>query len=201
MNETQRIANLERRIASLEKRLSGASVETTESSLDEVVIPIQLDQDANLPAYANLTDAGADIYANEDMWIAPHQTKILKTGIRLAIPPGYEVQIRPRSGISLKTSLRIPNSPGTIDTGYRDEVGVIVYNEAVRNNSIEGCVDIKLNPVEAAKGYPKGTYYIKKGDRIAQMVVAKVCHAKFEQVDDVSKIGTNRGGGFGHSGV
>ena len=176
----------------------------SEGTTDEVTIPIQLDRDARLPVYANLTDAGADIYANEDMWIVPHQTKLMKTGIRLAIPPGYEVQIRPRSGLSLKTSLRIPNSPGTIDTGYRDEVGIIIYNEAVRNNSIEGCVDIKLNPVKRENGMPKlpkGTYFIKKGDRIAQMIVARVCHAKFEQVSDVSKIGTNRGGGFGHSGV
>lgn len=198
MNENQKLDLLERRVRALESKLN---LENPAEGVTEVEIPVQLDEDATLPTYANFTDAGADIYAKEDIWIVPHQTKILKTGIRVAIPEGFEIQIRPRSGISAKTSLRVPNSPGTIDTGYRDEVGIILYNEAVRNNSIEGAVDIKLNPVNPPKGMPKGTYLIKKGDRIAQMVVAKVYKAKFVKVDDVSKIGQNRGGGFGHTGV
>ena len=198
MNENQKLDLLERRVKALESKLNlGNSVE----GVTEVEIPVQLDEDATLPTYANFTDAGADIYAKEDIWIVPHQTKILKTGIRVAIPEGFEIQIRPRSGISAKTSLRVPNSPGTIDTGYRDEIGIILYNEAIRNNSIEGSVDIKLNPVDPPKGLPKGTYLIRKGDRIAQMVISKVYKAKFVKVDDVSKIGQNRGGGFGHTGV
>jgi dUTP pyrophosphatase len=83
---------------------------------------------AVIPAYAREGDAGMDICSAEDIDISPGQTKIIPTGLKLAIPPGYEIQVRPRSGLSYKTLLRLANTPGTIDSGYRDELGVIMSN-------------------------------------------------------------------------
>ncbi len=130
-----------------------------------------------LPAYARQGDAGMDVRAAVDMTIEPQKTAVVPTGLKVAIPEGYEIQVRPRSGLSLKTSLRIPNSPGTIDSGYRNEVGVIVWNAS--NDT----------PLE-----------IKAGDRIAQFVLQKVPVINFVPVDDVSSIGEDRGGGFGSTG-
>ena len=87
-------------------------------------------KDAKLPSYAHDGDAGMDLYAAEDVIIEPGKSALVPIGIKMAIPYGYEVQIRPRSGVSLKTPLRIPNAPGTIDCGYRDEVNVIIYNDS-----------------------------------------------------------------------
>ena len=98
--------------------------------------------------------------------------------------------------LSLKTPLRVPNSPGTIDSGYRDEVNVIIYNASQMNESESG-EPFSLN----TKGCRHGTYKICTGDRIAQMVFAKVESCTFAEVDDVSAIGENRGGGFGSSGI
>lgn len=150
-----------------------------------------IDQDTNLPFYAHPFDAGMDIRSNEDIILNPKETKVIKTGFKLSIPTGYEVQIRPRSGLSLKTPLRIPNSPGTIDSGYKDEVGVIMQNTSTIGEEI-----YLINE----KGNKEGIYQIKKGDRIAQMVLSKVETIDFEVVDSVDD-DTNRGGGFGHSGV
>ena len=153
-------------------------------------------EEAVIPTYANDGDAGMDIYAAADVLIAPGETKLVPTGLKFAIPYGYEVQIRPRSGISLKTLLRVPNSPGTIDCGYRDEVNVIIYNASVREEADAS------NPFTLKdKGNKQGTYLISKGDRIAQMVMAKVEYCNPVIVDSVSDIGQNRGGGFGSTGV
>lgn len=130
-----------------------------------------------LPAYAKPGDAGMDVRAALDVTIAPGETKIVPTGLKVAIPVGYEIQVRPRSGLSFKTSTRIPNSPGTIDSGYRDEVGIIVWN----------CSD-------------KDALEIKAGDRIAQFVLQEVPQINFVPCDNVAAIGENRGGGFGHTG-
>lgn len=150
--------------------------------------------DAIMPKYANDGDAGMDICSTKDIYIHPGETVLVPTGLKMAIPYGYEVQIRPRSGISLKTPLRIPNAPGTIDCGYRDEVKVILHNSSVRDDYDCPC---SLSD----KGNMQGTYLIKRGDRIAQMVFNKVEYAEIHQVDSVGDIGTNRGGGFGHTGV
>lgn len=142
-------------------------------------VPIQvsiLHKDAKLPTYAHVTDAGADIYATDTFEIAPWSTETLPTGLAVAIPVGYELQVRPRSGLSRKTRLRIANSPGTIDTGYRDEVGIIVDNNSPS---------------------PIG---ITKGDRIAQFVANRVVKAEWCVCNDVQKISGNRGGGFGSTG-
>lgn len=151
-------------------------------------------EDIELPTYANDGDAGMDIRAAIDIEIIPNQTVIIPTGLKMAIPKGYEIQVRPRSGVSAKTPLRVSNTPGTIDCGYKDEIGVIITNTSEFSNSF-GIYDIseKLNR--------HGTYKIKKGDRIAQIVLKEVPKMRFTVVDDVSNLGSNRGGGFGSSGV
>ncbi len=143
-----------------------------------VNIPIELCySNAILPKYARPGDAGMDIRSVEDVLIYPKQTVVVKTGIKLAIPEGYEVQVRPRSGLSLKTGIRVANSPGTIDTGYRDEIGVILHNTGME------------------------IFEVKKGDRIAQIVLKELPKISWQLVDNVSVIGKNRGGGFGSSGL
>ncbi len=149
---------------------------------------------AVIPSYAKDGDAGMDVCAAEEVLIAPGETVIVPTGIKLAIPVGYEIQVRPRSGISLKTPLRLSNSPGTIDSGYRDELGIIMTNTS-ESNCGEEIFDID------SKGNRKGIYRIKKGDRIAQIVLQVVPKMKFTVVDSVANIGSNRGGGFGSTGV
>lgn len=187
-------SQFERRLQALEQKVNG---------MWEVEVPIEIDSDTNLPVYANATDAGADVIANEDIILAPGESKIVKTGIKVAIPEGYELQVRPRSGISAKTTLRESNSPGTVDTGYRGEVGVILYNDCFTGkpsfkSDCKVChVDGKSSGVDAKDG----SIVINKGDRIAQVVLIKVCKAIFKVVPDVSTIGENRGGGFGHTGV
>lgn len=134
--------------------------------------------DAKLPTYAHSYDAGFDIYLPEDFTIKAHEYgKIAPTGLKMAIPSGYELQIRPRSGNSVKTTLRIANAPGTIDCGYCNEIGVICDNV--------GDTDLEF----------------KKGDRIAQGVLALSPKGIFNQVDDIMKVaGANRGGGYGSTG-
>lgn len=156
----------------------------------------KIHEDAILPAYAHDGDAGMDLYCVEDVEIKPGQTVLLKTGIKFAIPKGFEVQIRPRSGISLNTPLRIPNSPGTIDSGYRGEICIIMENTSpVKENGEYECFSL------SDKGNKKGIYRIKKGDRIAQMVVARYEKVGFVLTESVESIGENREGGFGSTGV
>lgn len=150
---------------------------------------------AVLPCYAHIDDAGMDIRATDDITILPRETKVISTGIKVVIPSGYEIQIRPRSGLSLNTPLRIANSPGTIDSGYRDEIGIIVTNTSnVDSNNLYTLKE---------KGNKDGKYIIKKGDRIAQIVLCKIEKIEFEYVDKnkIDIFGINRGGGFGHSGL
>lgn len=142
-----------------------------------VVIPIELCRpEAVMPQYARPGDAGMDVRSMESMVIFPGDTKIIPTGIKVAIPEGYEIQIRPRSGLSLKTGLRVANSPGTIDSGYRDEIGVIIHNTSFVPETIT------------------------KGDRIAQLVLQQVPKIVWLSCNDVSAMGSNRGGGFGSTG-
>ena len=150
---------------------------------------------AIVPRYAHEGDAGMDVYAAENVVIEPGKTKIVPTGIKVAIPVGYEIQVRPRSGVSLNTPLRLPNSPGTIDSGYRDEIGVLVHNSSETNSVCGGDVYSV-----STKGNINGVYEIKKGDRIAQLVLKRVPVINFIEVEDVTDIGENRGGGFGSSG-
>jgi len=149
-----------------------------------------------LPFYANPYDAGMDVCAAEDTIIEPGQTVIIPTGLKFAIPEGYEIQVRPRSGISLRTPLRLANSPGTIDAGYRDELGIIVHNASIVNNVKNGEY-LSLD----SKGNQQGTYIVRKGERIAQLVLAEVPRMNLILVDSVKDIGTDRGGGFGSTGI
>jgi dUTP pyrophosphatase len=151
---------------------------------------------AVLPSYAKPGDAGMDVCAAEDVIIRPGQTSVIPTGLKLAIPEGYEIQVRPRSGISLKTPLRVSNSPGTIDSGYRDELGIIMSN-----TSETGCCNSDEILSIDVKDNKKGTYRIRSGDRIAQIVLQLVPKMSLKVVDSVADIGQDRGGGFGSTGV
>ena len=171
--------------------------------------------DVIIPHYACNGDAGMDIYATEDYIIAPGETHIFKTNLKMAIPEGYELQVRPRSGASVKTFLRVANAPGTVDSGYRDEIGVIITNTSkdyywennniypISNKKDEYLLDISgkgvNNDLATQHGY--GYYQIRKGDRIAQFVLCKYENMELQKVDSVASIGENRGGGFGHTGV
>ena len=127
-------------------------------------------EDAVLPTYAHFGDAGADLYANEEVDIQPNEVKVVQTGLKVEIPDGYEMQIRPRSGMSTKTP--ILGILGTVDSGYRGPLGVMLYNHG----------DIP--------------YRVQKGDRIAQAVIAPTYHGNFLISDSLSE--TERGeGGFG----
>ncbi|MGI6667929.1 MAG: dUTP diphosphatase [Acetivibrionales bacterium] len=199
---------------------------------------IKPEGEGRIPQYASMHAAGCDLYATRDMAIRPGETKIMPLDFTMAIDNEFEAQIRPRSGLSLKTELRVPNAPGTIDSDYRDTVGVILQNtynianlpyqiaanpqilEDIHANYEEvslseylarqGC---QISPEASAlnvagekiyidrHGNPYGTIYIKKGDRIAQMVFCKYMRANFIPHPNPREIGTDRGGGFGHTGL
>lgn len=141
-----------------------------------VTVPIKrLQANALLPEYASATAAGADIATPKSFELRPGEKQKIDLGFAVAIPEGYEIQVRPRSGLALKTDLIICNSPGTIDSDYRGEVGVILKNTGLQH------------------------LQFKAGDRIAQMVLAPVFQADFTEVDDLEE--TDRGeGGFGSTG-
>lgn len=170
-----------------------------------IEIPIELKEGLEIPKYTHIGDAGIDIRALEDYDILPGETKLIKTGIKIAIPQGYEIQVRPRSGLSLKTKMRVANSPGTIDSNYRGEVGIIIDNieppikdityEPVLNE--DGTIK-ELNITSILHGAP---CHIQKGDRIAQLVLAEVPLAHFYQVENIGVFDSERGeDGFGSSG-
>jgi len=175
-----------------------------------VRIPVERCREgALLPRYAREGDAGMDICAAEDITILPGQTALVPTGLKFAVPPGYEIQVRPRSGISLRTSLRIPNAPGTVDSGYREEVGVIMTNTRLPENvrdidSLVKAVGDGAYPTRGLGG-PEAdgpcAYSIKKGDRIAQIVVSKLPSAELFEVGDINEYGPGRQGGFGSTGI
>lgn len=166
-----------------------------------IEIPIELcRENAKFPAYACAGDAGLDVYATEDISINPGETKLLPLGIKVALPLGYELQVRPRSGMSLKTKLRIANSPGTIDSGYKDEIGVIVENidNPIRDITYHFTDDRQIVIDSILHG---SNYVIDKGQKFAQLVLSEVSTAAFYEVSSVKKEGEpDRGGGFGHSG-
>lgn len=145
--------------------------------MKDIVIPIELcHENAVMPKYAHYTDGAMDIYAIEDKTFNPNETTVIKTGLKVAIPNGYALLIQPRSGMSVNTPLRVANTPGLIDSGYRDEIGVIMWNSSDEE------------------------YSINKGDRIAQIRLVEVPHIKWERISDVRSIIGDRGGGFGSTG-
>lgn len=170
------------------KELYNKMLEVTEKLYDKALesvsretalIPVELcHPNAKAPSYAHEDDAGFDFYLPEDFTIKAHEFgKIAPTGVKMAIPTGYELQIRPRSGNSVKTTLRIANAPGTIDCGYRNEIGIICDNI--------GDTDLEF----------------KAGDRIAQGILAVSPKGIFNIVEDINKVvGSDRGGGYGSTG-
>ena len=131
-----------------------------------------------LPSYETIASAGLDVRANttEPIELKPMERALVKTGLFLEIPVGFECQVRPRSGLALKKGISVLNSPGTIDADYRGEVGVILINMS------------------------NETFVVENGERIAQLVFAKVEQAQWEEVSELSS--TERGaGGFGSTGV
>ena len=128
-----------------------------------------------LPSYATPGAAGMDVVAAEDFDLEPGQRHAVATGFRVAIPDGYEIQVRPRSGLAFKHGITVPNTPGTIDSDYRGEIKVLLINHGTE------------------------PFPIRRGDRIAQMMLAVCTVAEFDEVDQLSD--TDRGaGGFGSTG-
>lgn len=166
-----------------------------------VQIPIELcHEKAKMPTYANIGDAGLDVYALEDITIHPGETKLIKTGLKVAIPYGYELQVRPKSGRALKTKFRVANTPGTIDSGYRDEIGVIIDNIEPPIADIQYHFtdngEIVLDSIMHGKDFTIGA-----GEKFAQLVLNEVPKVSFYPVENITSIAGNRGGGFGSSGV
>jgi dUTP pyrophosphatase len=131
-----------------------------------------------LPQYATAQSAGMDLRANlsEPVVLRPLEHRLIPTGLHIALPPGYEAQVRPRSGLALKHGISVLNSPGTIDADYRGEVGVLLVNFSDRD------------------------FVVNDGERIAQMVIAR--HEQGEWIEAVELDATERGeGGYGHTGV
>lgn len=136
----------------------------------------KLHPDAIVPQYAHEGDSGADLFSTIDYTLQPMERKAIPTGLSAEIPKGFELQVRPKSGLALKNGITVLNTPGTIDYGYRGEIHAILINLG-------------------SEPYP-----IKAGQKIAQLVAAPVAYAKFEVVEELSE--TSRGeGGFGSTGL
>ncbi|MCZ2084818.1 MAG: dUTP diphosphatase [Flavobacteriales bacterium] len=127
-----------------------------------------------LPKYETPGSAGMDVRSNEDYTLKTERRTLISTGLFFEIPEGYEMQVRPRSGMANKYGITVLNAPGTIDSDYRGELGVILYNSG------------------------QTAFEIKKGDRIAQLVLAPVTRFEFEVAEDLSE--SDREGGFGSTG-
>ena len=138
---------------------------------------MRLRKDIPLPQYRHQGDAGVDLFnAGEKISLKPQERALIPTGIRVAVPSGYELQIRPRSGLAINKGLTVLNSPGTVDSNYRGEVKVIIFNTN-----------------------PKDTIEVKKGDRIAQAVLKKVEPIEWEECEGLDETMRNEGG-FGSTG-
>ena len=140
------------------------------------VLITRTDPTVPLPSYAKGGDAGADLTTTIDITIAPGQRMLVPTGVAIALPPGYVALVHPRSGLAIKNGVCLLNAPGTVDAGYRGEIQCILINHD-----------------------PKESLSLKRGDRIAQLVIQKVERAEFIEVSELP--GSGRGlGGFGSTG-
>ena len=150
---------------------------TMAETIKKIAVSVQkLAADTVLPKYAHDGDAGVDLYSAGNFSVKPGERMLVPTGLKMAIPHGYEGQVRPKSGLALKHGLTVLNTPGTVDAPYRGEVGVIVINHD-----------------------PGAVYEIKKGEKIAQMVFNKVEYVSFTEVTELEA--TSRGeGGYGSTG-
>jgi len=148
----------------------------TMDKFGRIQVKFYKETDNPLPEYQNKGDAGMDIRSNEDTTIRAYGWTVVATGLYIIIPFGYEGQMRSRSGLAAKHGVQVLNSPGTIDSGYRDELKVILMN------------------------HNHWAYEVKKGDRIAQLVISPMTQAKLEEVYELNR-DDNRGGGLGSTGV
>lgn len=140
------------------------------------LVRVTLDENATLPRYQTAGAAGMDLCCSESFTLQPMERRLVKTGIRIAVPEGFEAQVRPRSGLALKKGVSMVNTPGTIDSDYRGEVGLILINFG--SEAVE----------------------FSQGDRIGQLVIAPVARAEMQVVEVLDE--TERGaGGFGSTGV
>ena len=136
----------------------------------------RIHNDAHIPRYEHPGDSGADLFSVVDCVLQPFERKAIPTGLCAEVPPGFELQIRPKSGLALSNGVTVLNTPGTVDSGYRGEIKVILIN-------------LDTEP-----------YSIRKGQKIAQLVVTPIIYADFEEVEELSE--TKRGsGGFGSTGI
>jgi dUTP pyrophosphatase len=148
--------------------------------MEEVKIHIRRlreDRSIPLPQYMTKGSSGMDLFAflNEDVTLNPGERKLIPTGISVAIPEGFEGQIRPRSGLAIRQGIGVVNGPGTIDSDYRGEICVALIN------------------------FDRAPFTIRHGDRIAQMIISRVFRATFEEVDELPPT-VRQEGGFGHTG-
>ena len=141
------------------------------------ILVTKLDNDAVIPTYAKPGDAGADLYSISDLVLSPGERALVKTGIAIALPNGYVGLVHPRSGLGLKNGISVVNTPGTIDAGYRGEIGVVLINHDLHES-----------------------FQVKKGDRIAQLVIQKVENAQFKMVNQLPE-SERAAGGYGSTGV
>jgi dUTP pyrophosphatase len=141
------------------------------------ILVTKLDDDAVIPTYAKPGDAGADLYSISELVLAPGQRALVKTGIAIAIPSGYVGLVHPRSGLWLKNGISVVNTPGTIDAGYRGEIGVVLINHDLAES-----------------------FQVKKGDRVAQLVIQKVENTQFKVVNQLPD-SERATGGYGSTGV
>lgn len=185
----------------------GCGIKAEVNGLNEqcsVAVKIRkLSEHARIPTYGTAGAACFDLYAAEDAIIAPGETKTVGTGLSVEIPDGYELQIRPRSGISLKTKLRVANSPGCVDSDFRGEVAVIFDNIAVTYNELFPSVATLDGGLEydGFGQYLFNTYLIRRGDRIAQAAVVPVPRVQFVETDEELTNTVRGNGGFGHTGT
>lgn len=143
--------------------------------MDIVNIKIIAEEDYLVPSYETVGASGADLKSKEDGILNPGERRLIKTGVFVELPAGYEAQVRPRSGLALKYGITMLNSPGTIDSDYRGEIGVIMINHGSE------------------------PFVYKKGDRIAQLVISQYSRVEFKITSSLTE--TIRGaGGFGHTG-
>lgn len=166
--------------------------------MEKVRVKIKkLHEKAVIPTYAHgpHEDAGMDLYAVERVVLQPNVPKLVKTGLSIELPPGFEAQIRPRSGLALKYGVTVLNSPGTVDPSYRGEIGVILLWNGAFNNYVKEC---ESNHGRRG-GYRANVFLIESGDRIAQMVIARYAEVEFEEAELEQSL---RGvGGFGSTGM
>lgn len=152
----------------------------TETMISRPIIDVKIQRltdTAIIPTYSHVSDACADIYADEEVTIMPGDTYPVSTGIALAIPDGFVIHVYPRSGLSMRTGLRLANSTGIIDAGYRDELKVLIWNTG------------------------EVPYHVEKGMRIAQMDIMQSPAMDFYEVENIKEIPGDRLGGFGSSGL